>query len=68
MQPNSGTVSGATLLAILGATSAEPDAGFFSYTAGGGAVSGALLGGISGTVIGGITSLFKNSNFSTLLF
>ena len=55
-----GAAIGATTMAILGAATAEPD-DFLGYTAGEGAIGGALAGGISGAAIGGITILFKNS-------
>jgi hypothetical protein len=56
-----GAATGATLIAILGATTADPDAWLFAYSAGEGAAAGALLGGTAGAAIGGITILFKNS-------
>ncbi|MFG6686301.1 hypothetical protein ACGK9U_06955 [Mariniflexile sp. HNIBRBA6329] len=56
-----GSVSGATLGAIMGISSADPDALFFSYTAGEGAVAFGGIGALGGGVIGGITALFKKS-------
>lgn len=55
-----GAVSGASILGILGAATADPDAWVFGYSAVEGAALGVLLGGIAGTIIGGITIPFKN--------
>lgn len=56
-----GAATGAAVMAILGAASADPDAWILGYTAGEGAAAGAILGGTAGVAIGGITILFKNS-------
>lgn len=56
-----GAASGASLLAILGAATADPDAMIMGYSAGEGAAAGAFLGGTAGAAIGGITTLFKES-------
>jgi len=52
-----GAVTGATIMAILGAAVGP----FFLLTKLDLAVIGALVGGTEGAVIGGITNLFKNS-------
>jgi hypothetical protein len=56
-----GAASGATVMGILGAATAEPDAIIMAYSAGEGAAGGAIIGGIAGTLLGGFTVLFKNS-------
>ena len=55
-----GAATGVATMAILGAATAD-DSGILGYTAGEGAIGGAVFGGIAGTAIGGITALFKNS-------
>ena len=52
---------GAATGAILGITTADPDAWIFGYTASEGAAMGAISGGVSGAAIGGVTILLKNS-------
>lgn len=56
-----GASIGAATGAILGITTADPDAWIYGYTAGEGAAYGIISGGVSGAAIGGITILFKNS-------
>lgn len=56
-----GAATGAAVMAVLGAATADPDAWILGYTAGEGAAAGAILGGTAGVAIGGITILFKNS-------
>ena len=57
-----GSAIGASLLAILGASSADPDnASFFSYNAGEGAAAGVIIGLPLGAAAGGLTTIFKNS-------
>ncbi len=56
-----GSVVGASTMAILGASTAEPEALIFGYTAGEGAAVGAIVGLPLGAAAGGITALFKNS-------
>ena len=56
-----GAATGAAVMAVLGAATADPDACILGYTAGEGAAVGAILGGTAGAAIGGITILFKNS-------
>ena len=56
-----GAATGAAVMAVLGAATADPDAWILGYTAGEGAAAGAILGGTAGAAIGGITILFKNS-------
>lgn len=55
-----GTAVGASVMAVAGASTAEPDE-FLGYTAGEGAAGGAILGGAAGAAFGGITILFKRS-------
>jgi len=61
-----GSGIGALTLGTLGATTADPDAWIFGYTAGEGFAAGIVGGGIGGAVIGGITVLFKKSNTYTI--
>ena len=56
-----GSITGATIIGILGIATADPDAWLFGYSAAEGALAGGLIGAIGGGVIGGITSIFKNS-------
>ncbi len=56
-----GAMIGAVAVGILGAISAEPDSGWFSYTAGEGAAAGGITGGILGAGIGGLSIVFKNA-------
>ena len=46
---------------VIGASSSDPDAMIFGYTAGEGAAMGSILGKSVGAAVGGITALFKNS-------
>lgn len=61
-----GTLLGAIPMAILGASTADPDAFIFGYTAAGGAAGGELLEGITGAAIGGINILVKDSKTSII--
>ena len=56
-----GTTAGAGIGAILGVSTADPDAWIMSYTAGEGATAMGSLGAIGGAALGGIVSAFKNS-------
>ncbi|WNH11321.1 glycine zipper family protein [Thalassobellus suaedae] len=56
-----GAVSGATLGAVVGVSTADPDDWIFSYTKGEGALVLGGIGALGGSAIGGITSLFKKS-------
>ena len=56
-----GSAIGATSMAIFGASTADPDAMFFNYTAGEGASAGFIVGIPLGAAVGGITAIFKNS-------
>lgn len=56
-----GAGTGATVLAFLGAATADPDAWILGYTVAEGAAAGALIGGTTGAAIGGMSILFKNS-------
>jgi hypothetical protein len=56
-----GTTAGAGIGAILGVSTADPDAWIMSYTAGEGAMAMGSLGAIGGAALGGIVSAFKNS-------
>lgn len=58
-----GSIIGVSSVAILGAATAEPDKELFGYTAGEGALGGALLGLPVGALVGGITIPFKNSKY-----
>ena len=54
-----GAVAGASVFAVLGAASADPDAWILAYSAGEGAAMGGVVGGVGGAAIGGVTALFK---------
>lgn len=58
-------LTGATVTAafgaVLGASTANPDAWIFGYTAGEGAAMGIIGGAFLGSAVGGITAIFKNS-------
>lgn len=54
-----GSLVGAATLAIVGAVSAEPNATWFSYSAGEGAAAGTLVGLPLGAAVAGITIPFK---------
>lgn len=56
-----GSTFGASLGIILGVSSADPDALFWGYTEGEGALALGTLGAIGGAGLGGIASLFKKS-------
>ncbi|TRO64508.1 hypothetical protein [Christiangramia sabulilitoris] len=56
-----GAMIGAVAVGILGAVFAEPDSGWFSYTAGEGAGAGIIAGGILGAGVGGLSIVFKNA-------
>jgi hypothetical protein len=53
-------------MAILGASTADPDAFIFGYTAADRAAGGELLEGIAGAAIGGINILVKDSKTSII--
>ena len=57
-----GSLTGMTTGIILGASTADPDAWIFSYSATEGATAFGLLGAIGGAALGGIVSGVKNSN------
>lgn len=56
-----GSLSGATILAIAGASSSDPDGLVLDYTPGEGALMGALFGIIPGAALGYFTVIFKKS-------
>ncbi len=56
-----GSVIGASVMAIYGASTADPDAWILPYNAGEGAAMGAIVGLPLGAAAGGISILFKNS-------
>ncbi len=55
-----GSAMGATVMAILGASSADPDAWLFD-TAAEGAAAGVIVGLPMGAAAGGLTTIFKKS-------
>ncbi|MCM4172742.1 hypothetical protein DHD32_14715 [Arenibacter sp. TNZ] len=56
-----GTLSGAVVLAVVVAASADPNDWVFGYTTGEGAAVGAVLGAVSGAALGSLSVLFKKS-------
>ncbi|MFI0428245.1 hypothetical protein [Mariniflexile sp. HMF6888] len=56
-----GAASGAALGAIVGVSTADPDAWVLAYTAGEGALAFGGIGALGGAAIGGVTTLFKKS-------
>jgi hypothetical protein len=56
-----GSIIAVSTMAIVGAVTSDPNAGFLAYNAGEGAAGGALIGLPFGAAIGGLTILLKNS-------
>ncbi|WP_341215904.1 hypothetical protein [uncultured Wocania sp.] len=56
-----GAVSGATLGAVIGVSTADSDIWILPYSKGEGAIVFGGIGAVGGIAIGGITSLFKRS-------
>ncbi|WP_242133500.1 hypothetical protein [Aestuariivivens marinum] len=56
-----GALAGGTLGAIIGISTADPDAWIYSYSKSEGAYAGGLLGAAGGAAIGGVTAGFKES-------
>ena len=54
-----GALIGGGVLGTIGAASAEPDSGWFSYTAGEGAAAGGILGAFTGSAVGLFSIIFK---------